>query len=145
MIKLSLLVNHWNSGNGIRTGSGTGRGNLPFTLYLMPATTGFSKDSQGTKKYIDICKRNGLLPVGCGHVSHNCDEKRIYDEPCVPMPQSWSCHMMAKMKDATGWGNNIVAFYSDGGNSNLLWKSTNAYPSSSESLHPVCGKVTGGN
>ena len=145
MIKLSLLVNHWNSGNGIRTGSGTGRGNLPFTLYLMPATTGFSKDSQGTKKYINICKRNGLLPVGCGTSSHNCDKNRIYDEPCVPMPTSWNCNMMSKLKEATGWGDNIVAFRSNGGESNFLWKSTDAYTSSSDSLHPVCGKVTGGN
>ena len=92
---------------------GTSLGNLPFALYLMNATTGFANDQEGINHYINLCKRNGLLPVGCGTSYYNCDKNRFNDEPCIPMPESWDCNMMQAMKSNTGWGNNIVASYGD--------------------------------
>ena len=106
----------------------------------MPAATGFSDDAQGTTKYINICKQNGLLPVGCGS-SLNCDKNRINGEPCLPMPASWSCTMMSHLKTNTGWGNNIVAIQADRSHG-YLYK-PGAHPSASQNLQPVCGKVSG--
>ena len=108
----------------------------------MQATTGFSNDVQGTTQYIDTCKKNGLLPVGCGTFSYNCDKHRHNDEPCIPMPDSWGCTMMAQLNTNTGWGNNIVAIQTDGSGTNYLYK-PNGSPTSSQILQPVCGKVTG--
>ena len=67
---------YWNSGH-ITSGGNTNLGNLPFTLYLMEAATGFSDNAQGIKHYIDICKHNDFLPVGCGTSSNNCDIRPI--------------------------------------------------------------------
>ena len=108
----------------------------------MQAATGFSDDAQGTTQYIDTCMQNGLLPVGCGTFSYNCDKARHNDEPCIPMPDSWGCNMMSQLNANTGWGNNIVAIQADGSDTSYLYK-PNGSPSSSQTLQPVCGKVTG--
>ena len=108
----------------------------------MQPTNGFSYDAQGTTKYIDMCKQNGLLPVGCGTFSYNCDRYRVNDEPCIPMPDSWDCDMMDQLNTNTGWGNNIVAIQNDGSGKGYLLK-PNGTPKSTENLKPVCGKVTG--
>ena len=108
----------------------------------MQAATGFSDDAQGTTQYIDTCMQNGLLPVGCGTFSYNCDKNRYNDEPCIPMPDSWGCNMMSQLNTNTGWGNNIVAIQADGSYTSYLHK-PNGSPSSSQTLQPVCGKVTG--
>ena len=142
--KLYILVKQWSSGIGILSGSGTSHGNLPFTLFMMPATTGFSADADGTNKYINICKEKRLLPVGCGSSLHfNCDNQRINNEPCVPMPVSWNCNMMSKMKDNTGWGNDIVAFLSSKIDSELLYTGALSLPTASDKLRPVCGILEG--
>ena len=127
------------------SGGNTDLGNLPFTLHLMPKETGFSDDAQGTRKYINICKRNGLLPVGCG----DCDKYRINGEPCLAMPTSWGCNMLRRMYSNTGW-DNIVTFLSNGRtdsvNNGRLYTHTQGWvyrPSPSYNLHPVCGKVAG--
>ena len=110
----------------------------------MPATTGFSADAEGTNKYINICKEKGLLPVGCGKDLHfNCDNHRINNEPCVPMPASWDCNMMSKMRDNTGWGNDIVAFLSSQIDSELLYTGALTLPTASDKLRPVCGILKG--
>ena len=138
---LYILGHHqWNS--DITSGGTTKLGNLPFTLYLMQPNTGFSDDAQGTTQYIDICKRNGLLPVGCGTFTYNCDRNRYNDEPCIPMPDSWGCNMMSSLTTNTGWGINIVALQTDGSSNDFLYK-PNGHPTSSENLHPVCGQVRG--
>ena len=121
---------------------GTSNGNLPFTLYLMKAANGYSDNAQGSNTYIELCKRNGLLPVGCGSGSHNCDKNRYNGERCVPMPAAWGCNMMRQLKDNTGWGNNIVAFLSDTQYNEYLY-SVSRYPTASDNLHAVCGKVVG--
>ena len=132
----------WNSGN-LKTGNslgGTSNGNLTFELYRMKVATGFSQHD--INHYINMCKRNGLLPVGCGNRSYNCDKNRYNGEPCVPMPEAWHCNMMTELRDNTGWGNNIVAFLSDSQHSDSLY-SVGRYPSGSDNLHAVCGKVIG--
>ena len=107
----------------------------------MQPADGFSDDAQGTTQYIDMCKKNGLLPVGCGTFSYNCDKHRYNDEPCIPMPDSWGCNMMDQLNTNTGWGNNIVAIQYDS-TSGYLYK-PNGSPSSSQNLQAVCGKVKG--
>ena len=121
---------------------GTSLGNLPFTLYLMNATTGFANDQEGINHYINLCKRNGLLPVGCGTNNCNCDKNRFNDEPCLPMPESWRCNAMTKIKSTTGWGSNIVAILADNTRSYFLYKPDD-YPNGNENLQAVCGKVSG--
>ena len=137
----------WHSGSA-RTGNGMGGtslGNLPFTLYLTKATTGFSNDQEGVDHYINLCKRYGLLPVGCGTSRSNCDKNRFNDEPCLPMPESWSCNMMWKIKSATGWGSDIVAINADNSPSKFLLKpgGFDQKPNGNENLQAVCGKVSG--
>ena len=135
----------WNSGT-LLTGNGLGgtsHGNLTFSLYLMPETTGFSYDSQGMDHYISLCKQNGLLPVGCG-TSRNCDVNRFNNEPCVPMPESWGCNMMSKLKDIAGFGNKVVAILADNQNSQYLYKAVSPrYPTGDEYLQAVCGQIEG--
>ena len=106
----------------------------------MQAATGFSDDAQGFTKYIDTCKQNGLLTVGCGSASYDCDKNRYNGDPCLPMPLSWSCNMMKPLSDATGWGDNIVALQSH--DRYYLYK-PNGQPTGGENLQPVCGKLTG--
>ena len=106
----------------------------------MQAATGFSDDAQGFTKYIDTCKQNGLLTVGCGSASYDCDKNRYNGDPCLPMPLSWSCNVMSATIDATGWGNNIVALQSQ--DRSYLYK-PNAQPTGGENLQPVCGKIIG--
>ena len=137
------MTQQWNSlGHDVRSGGSTNLKNLFFTLYLMEAATGFSDNAQGTTKYIDTCKQNGLLPVGCGTTSYDCDKNRYYGEPCLPMPASWNCNMMSYLRDNLGWGNNIVALQADNRHG-YLYK-PNGNPSGGENLRPVCGKITGG-
>ena len=121
---------------------GTSLVNLPFTLHIMNATTGFTYDQKGVDHYINVCKRNGLLPIGCGTNSHNCDKNRFNDEPCMPMPESWSCNidMMTKIRSTTGWGSNIVAISND--NTSFL-KKGKGDPNGNEYLQAVCGRVSG--
>ena len=133
---------HWNSGH-LTSGGNTNLGNLPFTLYLMEAATGFSDNAQGIKHYIDICKHNDFLPVGCGTSSYNCDRNRYNGEPCLPMPETWGCNMMSDMKTNTGWGNNIVAFLADASSGNKLFKPYSGDPNENENLQAVCGKIAG--
>ena len=132
-----VIQYQWNSlDNRLRTGGSTNLKNVPFTLYLMQAETGFSYNAEGTTKYIETCKQNGLLPVGCGAPGYDCD-KSYNGEPCLPMPGSWGCRMINGLRDATGWGNNIVALV-------LNYMGTpNGDPSGGENLQPVCGKITG--
>ena len=108
----------------------------------MNATTGFSNDQEGVDHYINLCKQNGLLPVGCGTSYYNCDKNRFNDEPCMPMPESWGCNVMTKIESTTGWGSNIVAILSDSRNSGFLYK-PGGYPNGNENRHAVCGKVSG--
>ena len=108
----------------------------------MQPATGFSDDALGTTQYIDMCKQKGLLPVGCGTSSYNCDKHRYNDEPCIPMPDLWGCNMMDQLNTNTGWGNDIVAIQSDGSGSHYLIK-PNGSPTSTENLKPVCGQVPG--
>ena len=142
------IVQTWNSGS-TRTGNGMGGtslSNLPFTLYLMQKTTGFSNDAEGLEHYIHLCKGNGLLPVGCGTASGNCNKNRFNDEPCLPMPKSWDCNIMTEIKENTGWGSNIVASpsyskdYSEETHT-FLYKPS-AYPKEDENLQAVCGKIS---
>ena len=142
------VVQTWKSGRA-RTGNGMGGtslSNLPFTLYLMQKTKGFSNDAEGLEHYINLCKRNGLLPIGCGTDSRNCDKNRFNDEPCLPMPKSWDCNMMTEIKENTGWGSNMVAILADNNYSEethtFLYK-PGAYPKGNENLQAVCGKISG--
>ena len=105
---------------------------------------GFSDDQEGVDHYINVCKQNGLLPVGCGNENFNCDKNRFNDEPCIPMPESWSCDWMTKIKSNTGWGSNIVALMADNNSkyTQLLYK-PGTRPNGNENLKAVCGKVSG--
>ena len=141
----------WHSG-GIMTGNnlgGTSNGNLPFTLCLMKEATGYSDDAQGSNNYINLCKQNGLLPIGCGSVHYNCDKHRYRGEPCVPMPEEWNCPMIAKLRDNTGWGNNIVAMQDDDQIDTHLYSmrgwglGLSNDPTANDKLKAVCGQVVG--
>ena len=109
----------------------------------MNAETGFANDQEGVNHYINLCKRNGLLPVGCGTSYYNCDKNRFNDEPCIPMPESWDCNMMQAMKSATGWGNSIVASYGDSIMRDKFLYKPGAPPNRNENLQAVCGKLSG--
>ena len=135
----NLVHPHWYSGN-LTSGGNTNLGNLPFELYLMEAATGFSNNPRGIEHYIDICKQNNLLPVGCGTSWDNCDKNRYNGEPCLPMPETWGCTMMEQLKTNTGWGNNIVAFYAD---ARYGLYTPNGEPTENENLQAVCGKPAG--
>ena len=107
----------------------------------MKPETGFSNDGLGITQYIDICMKNGLLPVGCGTSSHNCDRRRWNGEPCLPMPNSWGCNMMDALKSNTGWGNDFVAIHAQANTGYL--DIPNGTPNENDNLKAVCGKVAG--
>ena len=106
----------------------------------MQPATGFSSDSIGLDYYISLCKKNGLLPVGCGTSGHNCDLNRHKDEPCIPMPSAWGCRMIHQLKQNTGWGDQIVAMHADASYDLIT---PNGNPNKTTMLQPVCGKITG--
>ena len=133
----NLVSQLWNSGNQTSAGN-TNLGNSPFTLYLMNAATGFTNTAQGLLHYIDICKQHDLLPIGCGHV-FNCDMKRPFAEPCLPMPESWGCQMLLQLSTNTGWHNNIVAYQ----HRRLILSTPNGELTENQSLRAVCGKLAG--
>ena len=146
----NLVRPHWYSGN-LTSGGNTNLGNLPFELYLMEAATGFSDNPQGIENYIDICKHNNLLPVGCGTSTYNCDMNRYNGEPCLPLPEAWGCNLRTTMQDLknnTGWDNRVVAIQSATYRGTYLVKHPISYESSghsngNENLQAVCGKPAG--
>ena len=66
---------------------------MAFTLYKLPAATGFTDNTSGGTKYIKLCTAAGLHPVGCGTSSYDCDSSRVGGAECIPMPSSWSCYV----------------------------------------------------
>ena len=108
----------------------------------MNAETGFTNTAEGIQHYIDICKQNDLLPIGCGRPGVNCDIDRPLAEPCLPMPESWGCQMMPKLSTNTGWHNNIVAFQHRALGNNGLYTS-NGFPTKNQNLRAVCGRLAG--
>ena len=153
----NLVRPHWYSGN-LTSGGNTNLGNLPFELYLMEAATGFSDNPQGIEHYIDICKQNNLLPVGCGTSTYNCDMNRYNGEPCLPLPEAWGCNLGTTLQDLkanTGWDNRVVAIQSATYRGTyiavLLVKHPKdssghndaGHPNENENLQAVCGKPAG--
>ena len=143
LILSSGITNTWTSGN-FRTGyDGNGvRGNLPFTLYLIDATTGFSDDINGAKYYSGLCKAKGFLQVGCGGDSDSCEKHSNNGEPCLPLPETWGCNMLGQLSTNTGWGNNIVALQGYGNNRNEYLYTPSGHPNKNENRYAVCGRVT---
>lgn len=131
----------WNSGHQT-SGGNTNLGNSPFTLYLMNAETGFMNTAEGIQHYIDICKQNDLLPIGCGRSGFDCntDTGRPLGEPCLPMPESWGCNMLPQLSTDTGWHNNIVAFQH---RALLKLYTSNGVPTENKYLRAICGKLAG--
>ena len=83
----------WSSAaHGLTAGGGGSKRGKAFTLYELPAATGFAtKSKAGALKYNQLCRAAGLLPVGCGGGSYDCDAKRYFGSAeCVPMPAAWS-------------------------------------------------------
>jgi hypothetical protein len=114
-----------------------------FKLYKMKKIGAFGNND--VNKYADYCYKEGLLPVGCGD-SHDCSGKWAGGGKCVSMPASWGCNMMNKLAHHTGFGNDIMAFCSNGMTGcgkNLNLYTVGGYAGSSgKTLHPVCGKWT---
>ena len=50
--------------------------------------------------------------------------------------------MLSKLKENTGWGNNIVALQGYSSKNDYLYK-PGAQPNENENIHAVCGKETG--
>ena len=137
----------WSSAaHGLVAGGRSAKKGKPFTLYELPATTGFAFRSKASgRKYLDLCKAAGLLPVsGTFGGSSDCDAHRFFGAECIPMPSTWDGYVDAKMSGATGW-RSIVTFATDGRYTGLLNAADAAGkahdPSSSDMLHPVCGKM----
>ena len=108
-------------------------------LYLMKPTTGFSDNEKGAKYYSGLCRDSGLLQVGCGTSGDTCEKHSNNGEPCLPMPEAWGCNMLSKLKENTGWGNNIVALQGYASQNDYLYK-PGAHPNENENLHAVCGQ-----
>ena len=138
----------WSSAaHGLVAGGGGAKKGKVFTLYELPAATGFAYASKASGlKYNQLCRAAGLLPVGCGTSDYDCDTKRFFGSAeCVPMPAAWSCVMAAKLSTATGW-KSVVAFNSDATEapSYYLWGTLSLSdhgPRAGDALRPVCGKM----
>jgi hypothetical protein len=141
----------WSSAaHGLAAGGGGAKKGKAFTLYELPAATGFAyKSKAGALKYNNLCRAAGLLPVGCGTSKYDCDAKRYFSSAeCVPMPAAWGCYMDGHLSKATGW-RSFVTFYGDG--ANVAWyggylSGANAAgsgydPSAGDALRPVCAKM----
>ena len=152
----------WSSAaHGLVAGGKGAKKGKAFTLYELPAATGFVVRSKASGlKYNQLCRAAGLLPVGCGGISSNnghsydCDAKRYFGSAeCVPMPAAWGCGMDVALSSATGW-RSLVTFFADGtvygttdgtDYSDYLYGANAAGsghgPRASDALRPVCAKM----
>ena len=139
----------WSSAaHGIAAGGSSAKNGKPFTLYKLPATTGFSYGSGASAhKYNQLCRAVGLLPIGCGTSLYDCDAHRYFGTAeCIPMPAAWGCYFDAALSSATGF-RSIVAFENNGDCCNSAYVyGANAVgaayrPAAGDALHPVCGKM----
>jgi hypothetical protein len=109
-----------------------------FQLIRM-ALVNLSNSKAGMDKYVNICRKSGLLAVGCGDVNN-------YDAGVCPwvigVPKSWGCNMMGNLKNKAGLtpnGENAVALLTKlGSGTQYLYTTRNGYPSGM--TQPVCGK-----
>jgi len=132
--KACAIQDEWD-GDGLKS-SGASNGRLFELFKLQPVAIG----ADDTSKYIDICKKEGLLPVGCGTSSYDCNKYR--GGKCVNMPSSWGCNMMTTLGAKTGFGKDIFAFCTGIGYgcTHRLYTPYNRYPNGSVKYSPVCGK-----
>ena len=96
----------WSSAaHGLAAGGKGAKKGKAFTLYELPAATGFAYASKASGlKYNQLCRAAGLLPVGCGNMNFDCDAKRYFGSAeCVPMPAAWDCQMDKALSSVTGW------------------------------------------
>ena len=141
----------WSSAaHGLAAGGGGAKKGKAFTLYELPAATGFAWQSKaGALKYNQLCRAAGLLPVGCGTSGSDCDASRYFGSAeCVPMPAAWGCVMDGPLATATGW-RSVVTFQADAA---IVAKygeyldgtdAAGSYhrPSAGDALRPVCAKM----
>ena len=141
----------WSSAaHGLAAGGSSAKKGKAFTLYELPAATGFAYNSKaGALKYNQLCRAAGLLPVGCGGGGYDCDAKRYFGSAeCVPMPAAWNCYIDVPLSKATGW-RSLVTFRFDGAsaaaNGDYLWGANAAgstyAPRAGDALRPVCAKM----
>ena len=141
----------WSSAaHGLAAGGKGPKKGKAFTLYKLPAVTGFAYKSKASAlKYNQLCRAAGLLPVGCGGHGFDCDARRFFGSAeCVPMPAAWSCGMDVDLSTATGW-RSLVTFATDAtyvvkyGRYLYGVNAAGSFhqPSAGDALHPVCGKM----
>ena len=147
----------WSSAaHGLVAGGKGAKKGRAFTLYELPAATGFVVRSKASGlKYNQLCRAAGLLPVGCGGSSkyngrsYDCDAHRYFGSAeCIPMPAAWYCDMDLRLSRATGW-RSLVTFNADStvnaryGNyvAGMNAAMSSYYPRAGDALHPVCGKM----
>ena len=133
----------WDSGSLVTGGSSSEKGKK-FALYLMKDALQWKVDD--VNKYINTCKSHGMLPIGCGG-SYDCARKTGVKK-CMSMPDGWSCTMISRMVQATGFSN-VLTFCNSGstgcstGKYLYTWGSLfKGYPSYQNRHKAVCGKYT---
>jgi len=110
-----------------------------FKLIRLSSVTYLTNNKQGMDRYVNLCRMNGLLGVGCGNVNN-------YDAGNCPytigVPKSWGCNMMGGLQSHTGFGSSYpaVALQTKLGSSAYLYSTSNTNPASGNVVYPVCGK-----
>jgi len=124
--------------------SGGMYGGKKFSLTVMKPKTFASDDVSGYEAY---CKSVGLLVVGCGTSSYDCQKVRGKGN-CISVPAAWSCNSLSRIRSNIGTEKRVVALcttgdtgcskpmYSDGPTGGSGYTDT----FKSQEQYPVCGK-----
>merc|ERR1712216_86646 len=110
-----------------------------FRLIRLPKAN-FDNYKASEDKYVNMCRKAGLWPVGCGDVS-NHDSSGC--PQAVAMPVNWSCNMMTKLKGI--FGNSVIALQTGIGKHTLYAVSNigqSEQPNGNQ-YYPVCAQWYG--
>jgi len=150
MVKLEKSVEHacaevWQSTGSYRVMDPAGR-QVKFNLYSLREVKGWKmRDSKWKDKYYELCKAQGLLPVGCGTAwsQYDCGKAQGRNK-CISLPNQFSCYAANAARSATNFKGNLLTFATNGnsyngGNPGYFYTTAGA-ADPNRLYHPLCGK-----
>jgi len=150
MVKLEKTVEHacaevWQSTSQYKVMNAAGQ-QVKFNLYSLREVKGWKmNDSKWKKKYFDLCKAEGMLPVGCGTAwsQYDCGKAQGRNA-CISLPNQFSCYATSSARSATKFKGNLLSFATNGNSYNNgnpgYFYTTAGVAQTNRLYHPLCGK-----